>query len=67
MESGTDTELKYVIHSYNNFDMQLYTWSTSDLAAFDGKTCYMKFADTGTGGWHHIQIDNIKVENAVFG
>ena len=62
-ECGTDATLASLALSNNAFNMQLATFPS--FAAHAGKRAYLWFDDHHTGGWDHIQLDNIQLTNAV--
>lgn len=66
MQHSNDAVLKQFDGSHNGFTLQHVVWSAADLASFIGITAYLRFDDHGTGGWEHIQLDNLRVTNAAF-
>lgn len=45
----------------DNNDSEDYTQKQFDASAFIGVECYMKLVDTATGGWGHINLDNLVI------
>ncbi|REE05536.1 Ig-like domain-containing protein [Marinoscillum furvescens] len=42
-------------------DSEDYVQKQLDASMFVGTTCYMKLVDKATGGWGHINLDNLKI------
>ena len=62
-----DAELLCQRNDYRSFDMQSRSFAAGELSALDGERVYVTFSDEQTGGWDHIQLDNLAVANAQFG
>lgn len=45
----------------DNNDSEDYTQKQFDASAFVGIECYMKLVDQATGGWGHINLDNLVI------
>jgi hypothetical protein len=49
----------------SGYPWRTITWSGSDLAPHRDRVAFMSFADAGSGGWQHIQLDTVRVQNSV--
>ena len=65
--TSDDEELLCQRNSYTNFNMKARRFSVDELATLNGEIVYVTFADESTKAWGHIQLDNLKVTNALFG
>lgn len=45
----------------DNNDSEAYVHKQFDASAFIGTECYIRVVDNHTGGWGHINIDNIRI------
>ncbi len=52
-----------------NNDSEAYISKTLDAKDFIGTDCYIKIVDNATGGWGHLNVDNIRipVQNSITG
>ena len=65
--SSDNEELLCQRNSHKRFDMKARSFTAGQLATLNGETVYVTFADESVGGWGHIQLDNLRVSNAMFG
>ncbi|MEL1252145.1 Ig-like domain-containing protein [Flavobacterium sp. DGU38] len=45
----------------DNNDSEAYVSKTLDAHDFIGNECYIKIVDNATGGWGHLNVDNIRI------
>lgn len=45
----------------DNNDSEAYVQKQMDASAYVGTECYMKLVDNATGGWGHINLDNLRI------
>ncbi len=71
ISGGNDTQKLYLalIDDQNGAELMRITGNNSeelvektmDASAFVGRRCYLKAVDQATGGWGHLNLDNIRV------
>lgn len=67
--AGKDTRMELrvdgkVVRSTSGQDAEELTWQAWDVHAFIGKSARLKIVDQATGGWGHINVDQIMLADA---
>lgn len=51
------------IHTSTGSNSESLTWQTWDVSAFEGQCAVIEIIDNATGGWGHINVDQISFSN----
>ena len=54
-----------VVRTATGLNNEELLWDTWNVEEFDGKTVHLQIVDTATGGWGHINIDDIEQADTV--